>query len=90
MLADLYLVTSRYEGGPQSIVECGLTKTPIISTDVGLAYEILNPKSYTKNIENILDCEYDIDWAYQKSLDISIKEKGFKPYWEMFRRLHGN
>ena len=87
---DLYLVTARYEGGPQAIVECGLTKTPIISTDVGLAKEILNPKSYTKNIENILDCEYDIDWAYKKSLDISIEKNGFKPYWEMFRRLHGS
>ena len=37
---DLYIVASRVEGGPQSILEATLTKTPIISTDVGLAKEI--------------------------------------------------
>lgn len=84
---DLYLVTARYEGGPQSIVECGLTKTPIISTDVGLAYEILNPKSYTKNIENILNCVYDVNWAYEKSKEISIKQKGFEPFYKMFSEM---
>ena len=36
-ILDLYLVTSRIEGGPQAILECALTKTPILSTDVGVA-----------------------------------------------------
>ena len=36
-LLDLYVVSSRFEGGPQSILECGITKTPIISTNVGIA-----------------------------------------------------
>ena len=29
---DLYIVSSRLEGGPQAIIECALSKTPIIST----------------------------------------------------------
>tara|TARA_R100000657_G_C4682670_1_gene132940 strand:+ start:2306 stop:3205 length:900 start_codon:yes stop_codon:yes gene_type:complete len=40
---DLYVVGSRCEGGPQSILECAATKTPIVSTDVGIASEILSP-----------------------------------------------
>ena len=44
-ILDLYLVTSRLEGGPQALVECGLTKTPIISTDVGIADKILSAES---------------------------------------------
>ena len=36
-ILDLYIVSSRIEGGPQAIVECGLIKTPILSTDVGIA-----------------------------------------------------
>ena len=40
-LIDLYIVTSRIEGGPQAIVECGITKTPIISTDVGGISEVI-------------------------------------------------
>ena len=42
---DLYIVASRYEGGPQAVLECGVTKTPIISTDVGIAKEILSSES---------------------------------------------
>ena len=42
---DLYIVASRIEGGPQAIVECAITKTPLISTDVGIASEILSKKN---------------------------------------------
>ena len=37
---NLYVVSSRYEGGPQSIVECAASRTPIVSTDVGIASQI--------------------------------------------------
>ncbi len=37
---DFYLVTSRYEGGPQAILECMATGTPIYSTPVGIADEL--------------------------------------------------
>ena len=43
---DLYVVSSRVEGGPQSILECSITRTPIISTDVGIASEILSLSQY--------------------------------------------
>ncbi len=44
-ILDLYVVASRVEGGPQAIVECAATKVPIISTDVGLASQILHKDS---------------------------------------------
>ena len=34
-ILDLYIVSSRIEGGPQAILECAISRTPIISTDVG-------------------------------------------------------
>jgi len=34
---DVYLVTSRVEGGPQAVLECMATKTPILSSNVGIA-----------------------------------------------------
>jgi hypothetical protein len=53
-LADIYIVTSRSEGGPKSILESALTKTMIFSTEVGLAPDILH--SYLiYNEENIKD-----------------------------------
>ena len=42
---DLYIVSSRCEGGPRSIFEASLTKTPIISTNVGVADLILDEDS---------------------------------------------
>jgi glycosyltransferase involved in cell wall biosynthesis len=39
---DLYIVSSRCEGGPRSVFECGLTQTPIISTRVGISPELMH------------------------------------------------
>ena len=50
---NLYVVSSRYEGGPRSIVEAGLTKTPIISTRVGIAEEFM-PKESLFDVDNWL------------------------------------
>jgi len=42
---DLYVVGSRYEGGPQAIFECAATDTPIVSTRVGASEFILDSSS---------------------------------------------
>jgi glycosyltransferase involved in cell wall biosynthesis len=41
-MLDLYLVTSRQEGGPKAVLESMATGTPIISTAVGQAPEVIN------------------------------------------------
>lgn len=38
---DLYPVTARCEGGPQSLIECGLLNVPVISRNVGIATQVL-------------------------------------------------
>ena len=43
-ILDLYIVASRFEGGPASIMESAINKT-IISTNVGIASEMIHPKS---------------------------------------------
>jgi len=40
---NLYVVASRFEGGPQAILEAAATKTPIISRNVGIARDALHP-----------------------------------------------
>lgn len=59
---DLYIVASRYEGGPRSIHECAANKTPIISTNVGVAPDILSTESI-----------FDMNDFNNKYLDINIK-----------------
>lgn len=38
---DIYPVTARYEGGPQSLIECGLLDVPVVSRPVGIAEQVL-------------------------------------------------
>jgi len=42
--ADLYLVPSRWEGGPQSVMEAAACRCKILSTPVGLSRDILEPE----------------------------------------------
>ena len=58
-IVDLYLVTSRGEGGPKAVIECASAKGKIISTNVGHAFDILTPKTIysepVKGLDLILD-----------------------------------
>ena len=52
---DLYLVTSRHEGGPQAILEAVATDTPILSTDVGMASHVLSEECIMSNEDEFVD-----------------------------------
>jgi len=80
-LTDLYLVTSKSEGGPKQVIESALTKTMIFSTPVGLVPDFLHPKvifkeenlttalekinNFINNPESFTDI---IEYNYQSSL----------------------
>ena len=68
---DLYIVASRIEGGPQAILECAISKTPIISTDVGIASQILSKKSIF-NMNNYQEAKPDIISAYTRANQLII------------------
>jgi len=82
-ILDLYLVTSRVEGGPQAIMECALTKTPIISTNVGIAQEILSEESVFKNEEDFNFAKPNVEIAYSNAVKHTIPD-GMKKFREMF------
>ena len=82
---DLYIVSSRIEGGPQSIFECGLSKTPIISTDVGIARKVLAPESIF-DMENYENAKPNLDYAYRNSLIFDIPQ-GFEEFYKMFEDI---
>jgi len=82
---DLYLVSSRCEGGPQSIVECAISKTPIVSTDVGLASDILAKESLYE-IGNDIGIP-NVDIAHQRIQDYLIPS-GFNNFIKFFEICH--
>ena len=63
---DLYICSSRYEGGPQAIPECAATKTPIISTDVGCAEEYLHPSSIF-TMPKYSSAKPNVDFAFKNA-----------------------
>lgn len=88
-ILDLYLVTSRLEGGPQAIMECGLTKTPIISTDVGISNEVLHKESIYdfNNLDTFFKAKPNIDFAFSKASNYIIP-KGMNKYRSMFKEVY--
>ena len=60
-LLDLYLVTSRSEGGPRSLMEAASTQCKVLSTPVGLAEDLLDPACiFASPIEAVSLIEQDI------------------------------
>lgn len=72
---DLYLVSSRVEGGPRAIIECGIIETPIICTNVGISDIILHNQSiYNYNDYTSYQLALpDTDYAVQKSRIYSLQ-----------------
>ncbi len=82
---DLYIVSSRIEGGPQAIPECALTRTPIVSTDVGMASEFMNQISiYEPN--TFLEAKSDLNYLIKSSQKLKIPQ-GFDEFYKMFNSI---
>ena len=85
---NLYIVSSRVEGGPAAIIECAISKTPIVSTNVGIAEEILHKDSiYFENDFN--KAAPNIEFAYSNALKYSL-ERGMLKFNEMFEEVNEN
>lgn len=73
---DLYIVSSRVEGGPRAINECGLTRTPLITTDVGIARLMCHPDSFfdMSNVEEtVVKAEPNVQYLYEEAQKYTIK-----------------
>ena len=88
-ILDIYIVSSRLEGGPQAILESAITKTPIISSDVGVASQILNPKSLfdSNNPDSYFSAVPDTEFAYKKVKKYETPQ-GFKEFISLLSNLY--
>lgn len=76
---DLYPVTSRFEGGPQSLIECGLLEIPVISRSMGMAEAVLPPTAINDDVINAIP-------AIPNVTEILLP-KGYEKYRELFSNL---
>ena len=85
-ILNLYIVSSRVEGGPQSIIEASLCKTPIISTDVGIASEILSEESIFE-MDSFSAAKPNVEHAYNTSLKYTIPG-GFDKFNKLIEKIY--
>jgi len=62
---DLYLCTSRHEGGPMCLLEAPVMRVPILSTRVGIAEDVLHPSQI------IAPATWDFSMPTQEAIDFS-------------------
>lgn len=69
---DWYFVTSRTEGGPQAILEASYRKVKILSTDVGMASEVLHNDCICKGTDEFVSKFNNVnrvDYNYKSALN---------------------
>ncbi|MGF1531053.1 MAG: glycosyltransferase [Puniceicoccaceae bacterium] len=66
---DLYLITSRWEGAPNALLEAAATLTPILSTPVGQSPDILQERlifhGFRDGVEKLIDAIDGEAWLNQ-------------------------
>ena len=84
---DLYIVSSRFEGGPQAVLEAPAMKVPIISTNVGMAPLILD-NNCVINIESEIyfPSEQDTENNFNNVQQYALNRQILK-YIEMFKDI---
>jgi len=80
-LIDLYIVASRSEGGPHSIMEAAAAKCKVISTPVGIAEDILEPLC-------IFSCPPDAVHTIEKDMNGNVLASCVNLHYERIRSTH--
>ena len=87
---DLYLVSSRVEGGPQALLEAPAMKVPTLSTRMGSAEFLLHPNCiihFNREPEHIvLPNENEVEACYNIVQEYDIVKHADK-YEELLRSL---
>lgn len=76
---DLYPVTARHEGGPQSLIECGLLDIPVVSRPVGMAEQVLPASAINDNVALAMPAVPDVSKL--------LLPDGYQPYRDLIQSL---
>ena len=82
---DLYGISSRYEGGPQSALEAAGMSIPIVSTDVGMVRDILHHNCIFETLDpNFYPTRNHVEFNFEQAMKFEIKLHKDR-YIEMFK-----
>ena len=84
-LIDIYIVSSKSEGGPKAIPESLLCKTKVISTDVGFAKDLLDtayiysfPQNAVNKLNKLLGNKFEQESKVDKFYNFDLFQKRIK------------
>lgn len=80
-LMDLYVVSSRWEAGPHSILEAAAAKCKIVSTPVGLATDVLEPAAIFSSLGEAIR-------IIQKDMNEGFLNSTIEPHFNKVYRAH--
>jgi len=83
---DYYLITSRAEGGPQSLLEGSACGTRVLSTNVGMATEVLPANFICEDKEDFINNINSKPFADSRHLNFEIK-KVLPKYFDFFTNV---
>lgn len=72
-LVDVYVIASQQEGGPKAVMESALCRTPVISTGVGLAPDMLTRKAIYSSVAEGQQLLADLMYDSSKRGDLAVK-----------------
>jgi glycosyltransferase involved in cell wall biosynthesis len=78
-IINLYPVTARHEGGPQSLIECGILGIPVVSRDVGMASQLLPATAISDDVTTAIPSVPDVSKITLPS--------GYAPFRKLFEDL---
>ena len=73
------------KAGPQAILESAITKTPVISTNVGIADEILSQESIF-DMDNYHLSTPNVEFAYKNAQEFTMQNQ-YKKFVKIFEEL---
>ncbi|MBM3856798.1 MAG: glycosyltransferase family 4 protein [Verrucomicrobia bacterium] len=79
--ADLYLIPSRWEGGPQSVMEAAASRCKILSTPLGVAKDILESISLFRTVDEAVE-------KIVQDQETHFLQSTVQPQWEKWNRFH--
>ncbi len=83
---DLYVITSLTEGAPMQLYECALTKTPLVSTDVGNVSLILPPDGIMKKptLDEFINAKknMDVEYCYRKVQNFILRDGYYDNFFD--------
>ena len=80
-LIDLYIISSRWEGGPHSALEAAASKCKIVSSRVGVAVDALEDVCIFDNIDQAID-------VIHQDVNFGLLDSTIEIQYERFKRCH--